>query len=149
MYPLIIKDLNHDDISALAEIEVFSEYARWSRKHIESEIYGPGSNYSRIKTAHISDAASPPVGYICFRLIFEELYIVKLAVRPESRRMGIGSALVQEAIRAGMEAGALRAVLDVDTANTAALRLYSKLGFQPPEAFPAELYETINMVRLI
>ena len=149
MHPLIIKDLTPDDIPALAEIELYSEHARWSRQNFESEIYGPGRSYSRIKTAHLRCEDSPPAGFICFRLIFEELYILKIAVRPDSRRMGIGSALVRDSIRAGMEAGASRAVLDVDAANTAALKLYKKLGFHPPETIPSGRYETLNLVRPI
>ncbi len=137
------------DIPALSAIDSYSEYAIWSQKDFEAEIYGPVGSYSHIKTAHVNCVDSSPVGFICFRLVFEELYIIKISVRPESRRMGIGSALVLESFRAAAEKGASQAVLDVDKANTPALRLYEKLGFRPAEPLTARRCGTINMVRSI
>ncbi len=68
-------------------------------------------------------------GYICFRILFEELYILKVAVHPKFRRNGIATALLARALHMGQKADAKKCILETDRANTPALALYKKLGF--------------------
>mmetsp|Transcript_5613 Transcript_5613/g.12221 ORF Transcript_5613/g.12221 Transcript_5613/m.12221 type:complete len:208 (+) Transcript_5613:287-910(+) len=61
-------------------------------------------------------------------------YLASLAVRPEARRRGIGSLLVQAAIDEaclGIAEGNSRLLLQVEADNHGALRLYEEAGFQP------------------
>ncbi|WP_020498460.1 GNAT family N-acetyltransferase [Sciscionella marina] len=59
----------------------------------------------------------------------ELLHIARLAVAPEQRRRGLAKGLLGALYRWGAEQGARHCVLQVDTANTAALRLYGGLGY--------------------
>jgi len=59
-----------------------------------------------------------------FSVLMEDLY-----VRPEYRKRGIGTMLVEKAVQWGKEHGAVRIQLAADSRNTPALDFYSKTGF--------------------
>ena len=59
----------------------------------------------------------------------EATLIASLAVKPERKRSGIGSALLQDAVRISREARAKKIILQVAENNLAAKELYSKHGF--------------------
>ena len=59
----------------------------------------------------------------------DELHINNLAVLPEVRRGGIGSALLEHVLRHGADSGAQRATLEVRQSNDAARILYERFGF--------------------
>lgn len=56
-------------------------------------------------------------------------YIQRLAVRPSARRTGVGLRLVARAIEWSFKKGCGTTVVNTETTNTAALRLYTALGF--------------------
>jgi ribosomal protein S18 acetylase RimI-like enzyme len=58
-----------------------------------------------------------------------EYYVSNVAVFPELRGKGCGRALMETAEREAREAGLDSVVLDVETDNAAAIRLYERLGF--------------------
>ena len=58
------------------------------------------------------------------------LYIQKMAVSPEVRGMGVGTALLADAITSARAAGLRRCVLDVAATNPRAQQLYERLGFR-------------------
>lgn len=47
------------------------------------------------------------------------------------RRMGVGSALMREALRRGEASGARMAVLETQTCNVPAIAFYRRMGFEP------------------
>lgn len=57
-----------------------------------------------------------------------EYYLDSLAIMPEHRGKGYGSAFLLDAVKKGREKG-LKPALLVDPANTGAVRLYKSLGF--------------------
>ena len=58
-----------------------------------------------------------------------------LAVRPTSRRAGLGRELTLRALAAARARGARRAFLQVETRNLGAARLYGALGFHPADTY--------------
>ena len=56
--------------------------------------------------------------------------VQNLGIDPGHRSLGLGSVLLQNAARGFREAGLQRMHLEVTTDNTAAIRLYERLGFK-------------------
>lgn len=68
-------------------------------------------------------------GFILARQTLDEAEILTLAVDPEARGGGVGTALVRTALAAAGAAGAKAMFLEVAEANEAAIRIYAALGF--------------------
>jgi ribosomal protein S18 acetylase RimI-like enzyme len=63
------------------------------------------------------------------KLTADEFYVSSVAVYPDFQGRGIGSALLAAAERAAGDAGAASIVLDVETDNLSAIRLYGSRGY--------------------
>jgi ribosomal-protein-alanine N-acetyltransferase len=68
-------------------------------------------------------------GFCAFWLVFDEIHINNVALRPAYRNQGLGTALMHHVMRAARELGARRATLEVRASNAGARRLYERLGF--------------------
>jgi len=68
-------------------------------------------------------------GFIVARLIADELHVNNVAIRPEFRGQGLGSALLLTTINQARQRGAQLAQLEVRASNNEAQRLYQKCGF--------------------
>jgi ribosomal-protein-alanine N-acetyltransferase len=68
-------------------------------------------------------------GFCAFWLVFDEIHINNVAVRPEYRGRGIGTAILQHVLNEGRRLGATRATLEVRASNENARRLYERMGF--------------------
>jgi ribosomal-protein-alanine N-acetyltransferase len=77
----------------------------------------------------VRTADCPVVGFCAFWFVFDEIHINNVAVLPQFRGRGIGTALMQHVLAEAHRLGAIRATLEVRASNTLALRLYERLGF--------------------
>lgn len=126
VHPFHSRDL--DDILAI-EQESFS--APWTRGMFEAELLG--NPFGRFQGAFCNDevaAGKRLLGYICYWVVFDELRLMNLAVRPDSRRRGIASHLVRHAVEDGITQGTTRVLLEVRASNHLAQKLYQTLGFR-------------------
>jgi ribosomal-protein-alanine N-acetyltransferase len=64
------------------------------------------------------------------RALAGEAEVLTIAVPPWARRRGVGRALMAAAMGAARAAGARVMFLEVDVANTPAVALYERLGFE-------------------
>ncbi len=112
----------------LEEIEKLSHGTPWSLNGFLNEM----ANRARGSRVWLSVAKDRKdlTGYICFRLLPDEIYILNLTVAQRYRRMGIGRFMLTAALRYGLRQGIRRAVLDVGDINQPAIRLYEGLGFR-------------------
>lgn len=77
-----------------------------------------------------AEPAGPACGFALVWLAADEVHLIDLAVEPESRRRGVGRALLRAVIAGGRAAGGAQVLLEVRHSNTAALRLYAGAGFR-------------------
>ena len=68
----------------------------------------------------------PVAGFAAFWLVFDEIHINNIAIRPERRGRGLGTALLKHVLAEGMRLGATRATLEVRAGNVGAIRLYER-----------------------
>jgi [ribosomal protein S18]-alanine N-acetyltransferase len=113
------------DLDAVLEIEQASFVNPWTREMYLAELENRGVSYCYI----IRDLSQRVIGFCSFWRVLDELHINNLAVAPEHRGAGAGTALLQAVMREGARLGARRATLEVRRSNDAARRLYERLGF--------------------
>ena len=116
------------DLIPISRIERQAHHRPWSREGIAHELI-PGG-LSIFWVACRKEALDEIKGYICFRVLESELYLLNLAVENRCRRRGIGSRLLNLSLRLGLRRGAARAVLDVHRENSKAISFYRSAGFQ-------------------
>lgn len=118
-----VSPLTRETIPAVAEIERLCFAEPWSERALELYL----GNGAFAMAAFAEGGAA--VGYGGMLLAPDEGQILNLAVRPEARRQGVGSAilsaLLDEAKRRELELVSL----EVRVSNQAAIDLYQRFGF--------------------
>jgi ribosomal-protein-alanine N-acetyltransferase len=114
-----------DDLRAIVDLETESFTNPWSRESIVWEL--ENSDVTRVYL--LRDDAGVILAFCVCWIIFDELHVNTLAVKPAARRAGLATALMREVMAEAAAAGATKATLEVRASNAAALGLYTRLGF--------------------
>lgn len=117
--------MRDDDLEAVLEIESASFSRPWTRTHFQDEI---ASSFGHPMLAQLPDGTV--AGYLCLKQVLDEAEILDVAVRQSLRGLGIGRLLVQSALAAAQERGAVVVALEVRVGNREAIALYRRLGFR-------------------
>ena len=113
------------DLDGVLEVESESFTNPWTREMYTWELQNRTVCHIFVARTHGCSVA----GFCAFWLVLDEIHINNVAVRPQFRGHGIGSALLHHALAEAKQLGARRATLEVRASNTAARRLYERLGF--------------------
>jgi [ribosomal protein S18]-alanine N-acetyltransferase len=92
------------------------------------------ADYSRLASlgnlsVRVAETEGVVCGFVVFRTMADEAEILNLAVDSTSRRRGIGSRLMEDALAACKTAGVKRIFLEVRDSNDAARKFYLRMGF--------------------
>lgn len=128
------------DLDTVLEIERVAFTNPWTREMYAREMENPRVSFIYLLRA-VPDAgagadgdqtagAGAVAGFCSFWLIFDELHINNLAIRPEFRRQGCATTLLEQVMAAAAEQGGRRATLEVRRSNDSARRIYARLGFE-------------------
>lgn len=112
------------DAPVLAALHARCFEDSWSEKGFRQLMEATGVE------ATLAHDSGEPLGFILIRVAADECEILSLGVVPTSRGQGTGSRLVERAAHRASERGARTMFLEVNVNNTAAKRLYEKLGFR-------------------
>lgn len=118
------------DLLEVVEIEETAGLSRWGWDSYHAELERGDAIMLVARRAAPDDSARAVVAYIASRINVDELHINNVGVREESRRRGLGRALLGTALDAGASRGARLAVLEVRAGNAAAQALYRGFGFE-------------------
>jgi ribosomal-protein-alanine N-acetyltransferase len=123
-----LREMSHEDLPAVLEIEQRSFAQPWSRGFFEKELATP---FARLVVAVEETGPRPAVvGYTCRWRVTDEVHLLNVAIHPARRGLGLGRELV-EAVVAEAQAGQARVIyLEVRAGNVVARRLYRMLGFR-------------------
>ncbi len=127
IYNYIIKALDKctfaakEDAEEIAEIEKECFSDNWSENAVLTQI-------DRQQIIVYKDGGEI-VGYCIFMTAADEGEILRIAVKPDMRKSGIGQKILDSAIRIMAQRGAAELFLEVRASNDAAIRLYEKAGF--------------------
>lgn len=130
MNTIRIRPITAADIDIVLDLQSASPGAAiWNRKTYEDICSGFG-----VGRCLLAEMGAPServfVGFASFRITDHEAELLNLAVRPEMRRKGIGSALLQAVIGECGRAGVGDLFLEVREGNAAALGIYDLFGFR-------------------
>ena len=115
--------LNTSHASAVYEAGTLCFSSPWQKSLIDAEL----SNPEQISLGCFVEQKL--VAYTLGRILSDEYHILRTAVIPQYRRLGLAHQLLRQALQAASSKGCTSAWLEVRESNRDALYLYLKLGF--------------------
>ncbi|MDX9834961.1 MAG: ribosomal protein S18-alanine N-acetyltransferase [Desulfobulbus sp.] len=119
-----IRRVRPGDLDEVLDIEHRSMPDPWQAAAVAGELQVANS------VGWVALAAGRVQGYAFFRTCRPECELLRLAIEPESRRGGLGSALLDEALGSLTKEGYTCCYLEVRRSNEGAYRLYERSGFR-------------------
>ena len=116
-----VRSMRAEDLHEVWEIDSQSLARPWTQDIWRQELRSPFSRYL------VADSGGVISGYIGLKHTADELHVVNIAVRPESRRQGLARSLLLAAVAERPEASKVH--LEVRPSNAPARALYESLGF--------------------
>ncbi|HEX3560244.1 MAG TPA: GNAT family N-acetyltransferase [Pyrinomonadaceae bacterium] len=125
-----IVPMSEHDLLEVVEIEESTGLSQWGWDAYRAELLKPEA-VMLVARRELPDGGAGKLlsGFAAARINADELHINNIGVRAESRRKGVGGALLGSCLELGARCGARLAVLEVRASNAAALALYGRLGF--------------------
>jgi ribosomal-protein-alanine N-acetyltransferase len=114
------------DLDGVLDVEGESFTNPWTRAMYAWELQNRA--VCHIYVARTADC--PVAGFCALWLVFDEIHINNVAVRPRYRGRGMGTAILRHVLTEAHRLGATRATLEVRASNGGARRLYERLGFR-------------------
>lgn len=118
---ITVRKAVHKDFDAVFALEKQNSLRPYPHK-IMQEIF---ENY----TVFIAASGGKTIGYAALSIVFEDAEIINIAVEQKLRGRGTGGALISALIDESRNKGAKRILLEVESTNSAALKLYQRFGF--------------------
>ena len=117
------------DLRDVITIESLSFSTPWNEEMFKSELSLDLSHNFAVKLS-LNGTEDILVGYICFWLLHGEAHLLNIAVKPDYRRMGLGTHLMQFLIDFCRTKKVKTLTLDVRSSNHPAIEMYRKMGFR-------------------
>jgi ribosomal protein S18 acetylase RimI-like enzyme len=114
-----------------------------ARRFVGNIIQFPGCGrfFSPASSIAFRKDTGQPCGLVLGSLVNEGVgHITQICVTPESRGMGVGYELLRRALREFREHGCRKVSLTVTSANSPAIRLYERMGFERVREFAAHVW---------
>jgi ribosomal-protein-alanine N-acetyltransferase len=129
---VIIERMTEHDLLEVVEIEEMSGLSHWGWDAYHKELQSETNSLMIVARSPDGGqfAEHLVVGFIVARQLADEIHVNNVAVRPDFRRLGIASLLLQAVLSWAKEKRASQAVLEVRAGNKAAQRLYQSCGFE-------------------
>ena len=123
--------MTESHVDAIADLEKLCFHDPWSVKSITSELTNPLSCWV------VAMEDDRLVGYVGSQSVLGWADMMNLAVHPEYRGKGIATNLINVLIEYLIQMQVTCLTLEVRVSNTAAISLYSKMGFAEVGRRPA------------
>jgi ribosomal-protein-alanine N-acetyltransferase len=103
----------------------------WNRKQVSDSLIMPNTHFMLVDI-HGEEPGSPEdaVGFALSRMAADEEELLLIAVKPDARRRGVGSALINSYLKKAKQRGATRIFLEMREGNPAE-HLYHAFGLLP------------------
>ena len=128
--PVTIRDMNHDDLSMVSDIERRSYEFPWSHGVFRDCLLAGYQNIVLVRGDVVA-------GYGVLSVAAGEAHILNVCVDPAHRSRGYGESLLDEMLFRARAASVRQVFLEVRPSNKPALALYRKKGFHKVAERPA------------
>ena len=128
--PTTIRDMNHDDLAMVSDIERRSYEFPWSHGVFRDCLLAGYQCLVLIREDRVA-------GYAILSVAAGEAHILNLCIDPEVRALGYGQKLLDELLYRARSASVREIFLEVRPSNATAIALYRKKGFHQIAARPA------------
>ena len=118
-----VREMRYEDLDEVMKIENVCFAIPWTRESMQGELF------SLMKFYYVALFDGKIAGYGGMWHVVTEGLITNIAVSPDYRRMGVGSAIVDALMNTAEEKEMLGVTLEVRVSNEAAIKLYKKHGF--------------------
>ena len=115
------------DLNAIETIEERAYPTPWSRSMFASELAKPSS----ICLGAFDGETDDLIGYLIISRYVDAWHVMNVCVAPVHRRRGIAKALLARLFELTSGRSRRGYTLEVRVSNTAAIKLYERLGFRP------------------
>ena len=148
MSDLIIDKMSKKDIDPILKIEQASFLHPWSKLSFLNELSNKYSDNTVLKLENSLETYQI-IAYLCLRLIFDEIHVLKIAVHRDLRCKGFAGKLLNHCLFNFHDQPVRSATLEVRESNAAGRGLYKKIGFvieaQIPNYYPDTREDMILM----
>ncbi len=128
--PVTIREMNHDDLTMVSDIERRSYEFPWSHGVFRDCLLAGYQCLTLIREDRVA-------GYAILSVAAGEAHILNLCINPEFRALGYGERLLDELLYRARSASVREIFLEVRPSNETAMGLYRKKGFHQIAARPA------------
>ena len=122
-----IRRLQLRDLTAIEKIERSAYPTPWSRSMFASELAKPSS----LCLGAFEAESERLIGYLIISRYVDAWHVMNVAVRPDQRRRGIASLLLNRLFELAAGRSRRGYTLEVRVSNAGAIKLYEELGFRP------------------
>ena len=119
-----VANLNDANALAVVDSQCFDGKEGYSAKSFEEELKEPSKHYIVAKYQDLI------IGYIGLQILGDELNLLKIAVLPQYRKLGVGFKLMELSFKYKKDNNLSNYFLEVRESNEPAKKLYSKFGFK-------------------
>jgi len=121
---LEIRRMTEEDVSAAQEIDHLSFSLPWPERSFHFEVAGnPASR------CWVGEIEGRIVAMVVVWMIVDEAHLATIATHPDFRRQGLGRQILEHALKAAVEEGAVRSFLEVRESNLEAQAMYRRFCF--------------------
>ena len=128
--PTTIREMNHDDLAMVSDIERRSYEFPWSHGVFRDCLLAGYQNIVLVRGDEVA-------GYAVLSVAAGEAHILNICVDPDYRSHGYGNKLLDEMLFRARSASVHQIFLEVRPSNERALSLYKKKGFHQVANRPA------------
>jgi len=128
--PTIVRDMNHDDLSMVSDIERRSYEFPWSHGVFRDCLLAGYQNVVLVRDDVVA-------GYGVLSVAAGEAHILNICVDPDLRSRGYGAKLLDEMLFRARATSVRQVFLEVRPSNEQAINLYKKKGFHQVANRPA------------
>ncbi len=126
MKNFLLKKACEEDLKDIFSIEKTVQIEPWSEKSILESLKAKNSTFWCL----VRKRDRLLIGYVCFRIVLDELYILNIAISKKWQRKGLGTRIMRYLCKYATLKKIDRIVLDVHKSNSQAVLFYLKYGFK-------------------